>query len=430
MCRRAATRRTSRVTAAPGWFLKSATIEGRDLQVAGGGRWPDVSGIVITFTDRPATVSGPSGRGAAGWGGWRAGVPLDYQSWLETDRPGGRPRVRPRNRRVHDDPPPGDLVAAVGLEMLDDWQPAMVKALADRPWRHPGERHSGPRGPAPPMRRVSWRPRSALRRWRAARGGARLDHGERSRSGQAAAATPIGSISGVVISDDPLTSHRARCGHCDRRASAAAQLVTDEAGRFRSRDCRRPATITGAKPSYLTLSAVRPHRRGSACDRARGRTAARDLCLVPRGAVIAGRSTIAADRWRTRLSGPAASDGERRTHTDERRRKPAQTDAHGGYRAYGLPPGDIVCAHPPIYSAGLHPQRGGEGAREVAAAEVQWARQQIQAAGRGGAFPPRPSACARTGPPFAIGPVFHPRNEASNATAITLGRGGTHCIDS
>ena len=107
-----------------------------------------------------------------------------------------------------------------------------------------------------------------------------------------------------------------------------------------------------------------------------------------------------------------------------------QTDARGGYRAYGLPPGDyIVCAYPPATSRRIpqdcRPGGGGEGAREVAAAEVQWARQQIQAGGRGGAFtgaPPTPAPAP--GQSVAVGPVFYPAaTSASNATPITLGRG-------
>jgi hypothetical protein len=125
-----------------GWFLKSATIEGRDLlrsPVAVDGQ--DVSGIVITFTDRPATLSGlvtdATGRTDAA-----AGVlafPLDYQSWLENGSPPAVARAVPAAQTgayTISDLPPGEyLVAAVGLEMLDDWQPAMVKAVAGQATR-------------------------------------------------------------------------------------------------------------------------------------------------------------------------------------------------------------------------------------------------------------------------------------------------------
>jgi hypothetical protein len=126
----------------PGWFLKSATIEGRDLlrsPVVVDGQ--DVSGIVITFTDRPATLSGLV-TDAAGRTDAAAGVlvfPLDYQSWLENGSPPAVARAIPAAQTgaytILDLPPGEYLVAAVGLELLDDWQPAMVKALAGQATR-------------------------------------------------------------------------------------------------------------------------------------------------------------------------------------------------------------------------------------------------------------------------------------------------------
>jgi hypothetical protein len=120
-----------------GWFLKSATVEGRDLlrsPIAIDGQ--DVSGIVITFTDRPAILSGLV-TDAAGRADAAAGVvafPVDYQSWLENGSPPAVVRAIPvaqTGTYTISDLPPGEyLVAAVGLEMLDDWQPAMAKALA------------------------------------------------------------------------------------------------------------------------------------------------------------------------------------------------------------------------------------------------------------------------------------------------------------
>jgi hypothetical protein len=126
----------------PGWFLKSATVEGRDLltsPVVVDGQ--DVSGIVITFTDRPASVSGLV-TDAAGRTDTSAGVlafPLDYQSWLANGSPPAVARAIPAAQTgvfTIPDLPPGEyLMVAVGLEMLDDWQPAMVKALAGQATR-------------------------------------------------------------------------------------------------------------------------------------------------------------------------------------------------------------------------------------------------------------------------------------------------------
>ena len=210
--------------------------------------------------------------------------------------------------------------------------------------------------------------------------------------GQAAAATAIGSISGVVISDDPSARPIARVAVTLRSAALPRplQFLTDEAGRFSFTGLPAASfTITAAKPSYLTLSygqATAGRGSGLPIVLEAGQQL-RDLRLVlPRGAVISGR--VVDDRSRPVANAPIqvlqyrTMNGER-TLTNVGGNWP-QTDAHGGYRAYGLPPGDyLVCAHPPgdftAIPQDCRPGGGGEGAREVAAAEVQWARQQIQA---------------------------------------------------
>jgi hypothetical protein len=254
--------------------------------------------------------------------------------------------------------------------------------------------------------------------------------------GQAAAAT--GSISGLVISDDPSARPIARVAVTLRSAALPRplQLLTDEAGRFAFTGLPAASfTIAAAKPPYLTLSYGQTTAgRGSGLPIAlEAGQQRRDLRLVlPRGAVISGR--VVDDRSRPVANAPIqvlqyrTVNGER-TLTNVGGSWP-QTDAHGGYRAYGLPPGDyIVCAHPPGDFAAIpqdcRPGGGGEGAREVAAAEVQWARQQIQGGGRGGAFtgaPPTPAPAP--GQSVAVGPVFYPAAmSASSATPITLGPG-------
>ena len=65
--------------------------------------------------------------------------PVDYQSWLDNGSPPAVVRAIPAAQTgayTIPDLPPGEyLVAAVGLEMLDDWQPAMAKALAGQATR-------------------------------------------------------------------------------------------------------------------------------------------------------------------------------------------------------------------------------------------------------------------------------------------------------
>jgi len=256
--------------------------------------------------------------------------------------------------------------------------------------------------------------------------------------GQAAAAAAIGSISGVVISDDPSARPIPRAAVTLRSAALPRplQLLTDEAGRFAFTGLPAASfTIAAAKPTYLTMSYGQATAgRGSGLPIAlEAGQELRDLRLVlPRGAVISGR--VVDDRSRPVANAPILVM-QYRTVNGERTLMNVgaswpQTDARGGYRAYGLPPGDyIVCAYPPgdylAIPQDCQPGGGGEGAREVAAAEVQWARQQIQGGGRGGAFtvaPPTPAPAP--GQSVAVGPVFYPAaTSASNATAITLGRG-------
>ena len=241
---------------------------------------------------------------------------------------------------------------------------------------------------------------------RAVRGGARVDHGERSRrAGQAAAAADRIDLRRRRQRRFPA-SPIARVAVTLRSAALArsVQLLTEEAGRFAFTGLPAASfTVAAAKPSYLTLSYGQTTAgRGSGLPIAlEAGQQLRDLRLVlPRGAVISGR--VVDDRSRPVANAPIVVmrsrtvNGER-TLTSVGGSWP-QTDAHGGYRAYGLPPGDyIVCAFPPGDFAAIpqdcRPGGGGEGAREVSAAEVQWARQQIQAGGRGGAFtgaPPTP----------------------------------------
>jgi Carboxypeptidase regulatory-like domain len=253
--------------------------------------------------------------------------------------------------------------------------------------------------------------------------------------GQAPAAAATGSISGVVVSDDPSARPIARVAVTLRSGALLRplQLLTDDAGRFAFTGLPAASfTIAAAKPTYLTLSygQATPGRGSGLPIALEAGQQLRDLSLVlPRGAVISGR--VVDDYSRPVANAPVqvmqvrTVNGER-TLTNVVGTWP-QTDARGGYRAYGLPPGDyIVCAYPPgdylAFPQNCQPGGGGEGAREVSTTEVQWARQQIRTGGRGGAFTALPAP--PSGPSVAVGPVFYPAaTSASNATPITLGRG-------
>ena len=247
--------------------------------------------------------------------------------------------------------------------------------------------------------------------------------------GQTTGAT--GAIFGVVVSDDAPARPIARTAVTLRSAALPRplQLLTDEAGRFAFTGLPAASfTITAAKPAYLTLSYGQTAAgRGSGLPIAlEAGQQLRDLRLVlPRGAVISGR--VVDDRSR-----PVANANiqvmQYRTMNGERTLTAVagnwpQTDARCGYRAYGQPPGDyIVCAYPPGDYAAIpqdcRPGGSGEGAREITSAEVQWARQQVDAARRGGAFTGASTTpTPEPGQSMAVGPVFYPAAAtASHAT--------------
>jgi hypothetical protein len=126
----------SNFTSPAGWFLKSATYEGRDLLtsplVLDG---EDVSGIVITFTDRPVTLSGLV-TDSAGKPDPAAAVlvlPADYQAWLRNGRPAAVSRavaaVQTGAYSVPDLPPGDYLIVAATLDALDDWPGFAIDGL-------------------------------------------------------------------------------------------------------------------------------------------------------------------------------------------------------------------------------------------------------------------------------------------------------------
>jgi len=128
-----------RVTAPSGWVLRSAMANGQDasdvpIELRDG----DVSGVVITFIDRPSSLSGsvtsPSGQPDGG-----AAVivfPVDREAWAGT---GSTPR-RLRNVRTAQDGsysfanlPAGDyLVAGVSDALTADWQNVEFLAALSR----------------------------------------------------------------------------------------------------------------------------------------------------------------------------------------------------------------------------------------------------------------------------------------------------------
>jgi hypothetical protein len=121
-----------------GWYLKSATYQGRDLianplQLDG----HDVSDVVMTFTDRPTSLSGlVTGRdGQPDPGASVLVFPAEYQSWIDSGMPTMAARAVVASQTgtyAIDDLRPGAfLVVASSTDLLDRWQdPAVIRGLA------------------------------------------------------------------------------------------------------------------------------------------------------------------------------------------------------------------------------------------------------------------------------------------------------------
>ncbi|MEO7191036.1 MAG: carboxypeptidase-like regulatory domain-containing protein [Vicinamibacterales bacterium] len=120
-----------------GWYLKSATHQGSDLMTN-----PlrldghDVSDVVLTFTDRPTSLSGVV-TGPDGKPDTNASVlvfPAEYQAGIDNGMPAIAARtvvVSQSGRYAIDDLRPGTfLVVASGMDLLDRWQdPVVLRGL-------------------------------------------------------------------------------------------------------------------------------------------------------------------------------------------------------------------------------------------------------------------------------------------------------------
>jgi hypothetical protein len=121
----------------PGWTLKSATVNGRDVSNVPLSLDADVAGLIVTFTDRPSTLSGQvqNARGTPDSTATVLVFPADTGAWTDY---GAFPRrlqaIRvDRNGEYRTDGlPAGDyLVVAVADESSANWRdPKVLKSLA------------------------------------------------------------------------------------------------------------------------------------------------------------------------------------------------------------------------------------------------------------------------------------------------------------
>jgi uncharacterized protein (DUF2141 family) len=122
--------------AASGWWLRSAVVNGRDvldhlLEIEPAG---DISGVVLTFSDRPTTLSGTllTSAGAAAPAYFIAVFPADRALWRAESRRILSARSGTDGRWMVRELPPGDyLIAALtDLDPEDLASPAFLETLA------------------------------------------------------------------------------------------------------------------------------------------------------------------------------------------------------------------------------------------------------------------------------------------------------------
>ncbi len=256
----------------------------------------DVSGVVVTLTKQPTTLSGQVRRGSA-TGDPQANVavfPADYRAWIDDGMSSRRFRsatVQPDGTFEFSGLGEGEyIVAAVGAE-----QPVDGRNVDDdrrsRPHRCP--RHDPERRQSSAARhrredslrrdhartRVggsgasrSSPPRGSLRRstiigQRAVGPPPPPPSAPATRDGQAVPETGTSVISGIVVSDEAGMQpvRRAAVSARNSDSGAALMLMTDDAGRFEFRDL--PAgrfVVSVTKPGYVatTYGAQRPQTPG------------------------------------------------------------------------------------------------------------------------------------------------------------------------
>jgi len=120
----------------PGWTLKSAMLNGRDISNVPVSLDADISSLIVTFTDRPSTVSGQvqSPTGAADPTATVLVFPAEAGAWTDTGEFPRRLRAIRVDRRGQyrtEGLPAGDyLVVAVVDESSTNWQdPRVLRAL-------------------------------------------------------------------------------------------------------------------------------------------------------------------------------------------------------------------------------------------------------------------------------------------------------------
>ena len=120
----------------PGWYFRGARYQGRDITDTPIDLTTDLNGVVLSFTDRPSTISGfIRSAGAADGGGLALAFPVDAEAWTTSGANARRFKVARADKDGHyafPNLPGGDYyVAAVKDDTVDDWwDPALLRMLS------------------------------------------------------------------------------------------------------------------------------------------------------------------------------------------------------------------------------------------------------------------------------------------------------------
>ena len=150
----------------------------------------------------------------------------------------------------------------------------------------------------------------------------------------------------VVAADTGTPIRRAQVRVSAQNVREARITITDGQGRFEIRDLAAGRyTLTASKGGFVTLQygQRRPGESGTPLDLGEGQALDKLLVGLPRGSVIGGRIT---DEFGEPLVNAAVTALRYAFVGGARRLVPAgvrdTTDDQGGYRLFGLPPGDYL----------------------------------------------------------------------------------------
>ncbi|MEO7191035.1 MAG: carboxypeptidase-like regulatory domain-containing protein [Vicinamibacterales bacterium] len=248
------------------------------------------------------------------------------------------------------------------------------------------------------------------------------------------------TVAGVVVDDNGTGAPIARAVVVLRGADVqpAMLVVADDTGRFVFGNLPAGSfVVTASKSGYLTMSyGQKTAGQGSGLPLAltAGQQFTDLRIALPRASAISGQVR---DEAGQPVENAPIIVGQYRSINGEMALARAggisqNTDDRGSYRVHGLVPGEyILCAFRPGNYLAL-PQNCGAGSlgqsvREISAAELQWARQQIRAAAPGGAREPLSTTAAPPpplGPSVSYGSTFYPQSpDAAGAVPVSVGPG-------